>query len=104
MRSRAGRCVAATVTASSPVTAAAQQITQDAPAHVASFCCSTRIGSVNQKVEPFPRCDSTLMRPPCISTMRLTIVRHGHHEGAVRGCRPRLLPPHSLLHSRYGGA
>ena len=52
---------------------------QDARAHVASFCCSTRIGSVNQKVEPFPRCDSTQTRPPCISMMRLTIARGRYH-------------------------
>src|SRR5262249_59868716 len=46
---------------------------QNALAHAASFCCSTRTGSVNQNVEPFPRLDSTQTRPPCISTMRLTM-------------------------------
>src|SRR5262245_24449974 len=34
-----------------------------------SRCCSTQIGTVNQKVDPFPRCDSTPIRPPCSSTI-----------------------------------
>jgi hypothetical protein len=39
--------------------------------HIAPLYRSTRTGSLNQKVEPFPRLDSTQMRPPCISAMRL---------------------------------
>src|SRR6516165_1577818 len=43
---------------------------QNALAHAASTCRSTITGSVNTNVEPFPSCDSTQIRPPCISTMR----------------------------------
>jgi hypothetical protein len=39
-------------------------------AHAASTCRSTITGSVNVKVEPWPGCDSTQIRPPCISMMR----------------------------------
>src|SRR6266568_797829 len=70
-----------------------EQVTHDAPvilfvfddqdplAHVASLCRSTRTGSVNQKVEPVPRLDSTHMRPPCMSIIFLAMVR------------PRPVPP-----------
>src|SRR5262249_32164096 len=44
---------------------------QNALAHAASTCRSTITGSVNAKVEPWPGCDSTQIRPPCISMMRL---------------------------------
>src|SRR6516164_1527382 len=45
---------------------------QDAFAHAeASTCRSTITGSVNANVEPCPGCDSTQIRPPCISMMRL---------------------------------
>jgi hypothetical protein len=37
------------------------------------ICCSTMTGSVNANVEPWPGCDSTQIRPPCISMMRLDI-------------------------------
>src|SRR6516165_4739498 len=44
---------------------------QNALAHAAaSTCRSTITGSVNVKVEPWPSCDSTQIRPPCISIMR----------------------------------
>src|SRR6266542_686543 len=63
-----------------------QQVTHDAPvilfvlddqdplAHGTSLCRSTRTGSVNQKVEPVPRPDSTHIRPPCISMILLAMV------------------------------
>src|SRR5262249_7480931 len=44
-------------------------------------CCSTTTGRVNAKVEPWPGCDSTQIRPPCISIMRFDIAR------------PRPVPP-----------
>src|SRR5439155_7948776 len=74
-----------------------EQVTHDAPvilfvfddqyplAHVASLCRSTRTGSVNRKVEPVPRLDSTHMRPPCISIIFLAMVR------------PRPVPPFVLV-------
>src|SRR5215467_3168616 len=43
---------------------------QNALAHAASTCRSTMTGSVNANVEPCPSCDSTQIRPPCISMMR----------------------------------
>src|SRR6516162_8185926 len=43
---------------------------QNALAHVVSACRSTTTGSVNANVEPCPGCDSTQIRPPCISMMR----------------------------------
>src|SRR5262249_51651652 len=43
---------------------------QDALGHAASTCRSTMTGSVNAKVEPCPSCDSTQIRPPCISMIR----------------------------------
>ena len=48
---------------------------------VASSRCSTRTGSVNQNVEPCPGLDSTQMRPPCSSMMRL------------RSAEPNPVPP-----------
>ena len=47
----------------------------------AATCRSTRTGSVNRKVEPRPRVDSTQIRPPWSSTIRLAIAR------------PRPVPP-----------
>src|SRR5262249_16740041 len=44
--------------------------TQMALAQAASPCRSTMTGSVNEKVEPWPGCDSTQILPPCISMMR----------------------------------
>src|SRR6516164_4208702 len=44
---------------------------QDALAHAASTCRSTMTGSVKANVEPWPTCDSTQIRPPCISMIRL---------------------------------
>src|SRR5262249_5744740 len=44
---------------------------QNALAHAASTCRSTMIGSENAKSEPRPGWDSTQIRPPCISMMRL---------------------------------
>ena len=41
----------------------------------AATCRSTRTGSANRKVEPRPRADSTQIRPPCISTIRLAMAR-----------------------------
>src|SRR6516162_6173318 len=41
-----------------------------APA-VGSTCRSTMTGSVKVNVEPWPGCDSTQIRPPCISMIRL---------------------------------
>ena len=46
---------------------------QNALAHAASTCCSTRTGNVKANVEPWPGCDSTQILPPCISMMRLDI-------------------------------
>src|SRR6516165_1472883 len=43
---------------------------QNALAHARSTCCSTTTGSVNANVEPWPGCDSTQIRPPCISMIR----------------------------------
>src|SRR5215467_9215859 len=43
---------------------------QYAFAHAGSTCRTTT-GSVNANVEPRPTCDSTQIRPPCISMMRL---------------------------------
>src|SRR5690606_31251902 len=43
--------------------------------HQCPTCCSTFTGTVNEKVEPSPRWESTQMRPPCISTIRLEIDR-----------------------------
>ena len=54
---------------------------QDALRHAAPTCRSTLTGSVSETVEPWPSYDSTQMRPPCISTMRLEIAR------------PRPVPP-----------
>ena len=34
------------------------------------ICCSTTTGWVNANVEPWPGCDPTQIRPPCISMMR----------------------------------
>jgi len=44
---------------------------QNALGHASSTCRSTITGSVKVKVEPCPGCDSTQIRPPCISMMRL---------------------------------
>src|SRR5215469_272304 len=45
---------------------------QNALAHAAgSTWRSTITGSVKANVEPWPGCDSTQIRPPCISMMRL---------------------------------
>src|SRR6516225_12177640 len=45
---------------------------QNALAHaVGSTCRSTMTGSVKVNVEPWPGCDSTQIRPPCISMIRL---------------------------------
>src|SRR5437762_13022092 len=67
------------------ITGTAQEIAEDLPivllvldnkyalAHAASTCRSTITGSVNAKVEPWPSCDSTQIRPPCISMMRFDI-------------------------------
>jgi dienelactone hydrolase len=46
---------------------------QNALAHADSTCRSTITGSVKVNVEPWPDCDSTQIRPPCISMMRLEI-------------------------------
>src|SRR6516165_5399168 len=46
---------------------------KDAPAHASPTCRSTFTGIVNANVEPLPTSDSTQMRPPCISMMRLAI-------------------------------
>src|ERR1700751_4748899 len=74
-----------------------QHVAQDAPVvflvldhenafrHAGLACCSIAIGSVNEKVEPAPRRDSTQIRPPCSSTMRLAIDR------------PSPLPPFSRV-------
>src|SRR5436190_10992292 len=48
---------------------------QNALAHVVSTCRSTITGSVNANVEPCPGCDSTHIRPPCISMMRFDMAR-----------------------------
>src|SRR3984957_7738169 len=64
-----------------------QQVAQDQPvvllilddenplAHGRPAWCSTRNGTVNEKVEPAPRLDSTHNLPPCISMMRFAIAR-----------------------------
>ena len=41
--------------------------------HATATCCSTRTGTVKENVEPFPTAESTQIRPPCISMMRLEI-------------------------------
>src|SRR3990172_3677641 len=46
---------------------------QDAPAHRFTAGGSTRTGRVNEKVEPFPGLDSTQMRPPWSSMIRLAM-------------------------------
>ena len=46
---------------------------EDALAHAASTCRSTRMGTVNEKVEPRPTVESIQIFPPCISMMRLEI-------------------------------
>src|SRR6266487_1527142 len=48
---------------------------QDALAHGCPTCTSTRTGRVKQNVDPLPGSDSTQMRPPCISMMRLAMDR-----------------------------
>src|ERR1051326_4728262 len=67
------------------VSGAAEQIAQDLPivllildhqdalAHGTSACCATATGSVKENVEPWPGVDSTHIRPPCISMMRLAM-------------------------------
>src|SRR5215467_2865888 len=64
-----------------------QQIAQDAPivllifdhqyplCHQCSALCSTSIGTVKEKVAPFPIEDSTHICPPCISTIRRAIAK-----------------------------
>src|SRR6266536_6480357 len=54
---------------------------QDALAHYCPACASTLTGRVKQNVDPLPGSDSTQIRPPCISMMRLAIDR------------PRPVPP-----------
>src|SRR5580704_7251994 len=54
-------------------------------AHDFPAWCSTRNGTVNEKVEPAPRLDSTHNLPPCISMMRFAIDR------------PRPVPPLALV-------
>ena len=44
---------------------------QNMLAHAVPICRSTMTGRVNAKVDPWPGCDSTQIRPPCISMMRL---------------------------------
>ncbi len=46
-----------------------------AAAHTASSCRSARTGNANVNVDPFPALDSTQIRPPCSSTMRLAMDR-----------------------------
>src|SRR5262249_6566832 len=58
---------------------------QYALAHVCIACCSSRAGTKNENVAPWPRRDSIQMRPPCISTMRFT------------KARPSLAPPFALV-------
>src|SRR6266852_5265996 len=36
-------------------------------------CCSTLTGMLKEKVDPSPGADSSQIRPPCISTMRLAM-------------------------------
>src|SRR5262249_4597092 len=64
------------------ISGTAQEVSEDLPmvllvldcknafAHAVSTCRSTMTGSVKVKVEPWPGCDSTQIRPPCISMMR----------------------------------
>jgi hypothetical protein len=47
--------------------------------------CSTTTGRLNANVEPWPTCDSTQIRPPCISMMRFDIAS------------PRPVPPFFLV-------
>src|SRR5215813_11986153 len=75
------------------VTGVAEKVAQNLPvirlvldhkdvfAHGCATCCWTLVGSVNVKVDPSPRWDSTPMRPPCSSMMRLAMAR------------PRPVPP-----------
>jgi hypothetical protein len=53
--------------------------------YATTFCCSTRTGSVKENVDPSPGLDSTQIRPPCSSTMRLEMVR------------PKPVPPFSRV-------
>jgi hypothetical protein len=46
-------------------------------------CCSTTTGSVNANVEPWPGCDSTHIRPPCISIMRFAVQLSGTEAGTI---------------------
>jgi hypothetical protein len=46
---------------------------RNAFAYAASTCRSTMTGRVKIKVDPWPGCDSTQIRPPCISMMRFDI-------------------------------
>jgi hypothetical protein len=46
---------------------------KNALGHVATLAFSVRIRSSNWKVAPLPSVDSTQMRPPCISTIRLAM-------------------------------
>src|SRR5262249_2975621 len=48
---------------------------QNALAHTASTWRSTRTGTVNENVEPWPSVESIQIRPPCISIMCLEIAR-----------------------------
>src|SRR5262249_23479178 len=58
---------------------------QDALFRHGAACFATMIGRVNEKVDPRPGFDSTQIRPPCISTIRLAIDR------------PRPVPPLVLV-------
>ena len=50
---------------------------QNALAHAASTCRSTITGSEKANVEPWPGCDSTQIRPPCILMMRFEMANQG---------------------------
>src|SRR5262249_50307962 len=52
--------------------------------HVCTTCFSTLTGTVNEKVEPRPRSDSTHNRPPCISMIRLEIDKHNPVQPFLR--------------------
>jgi hypothetical protein len=43
--------------------------------HAFPTCCSTLTGTLTKNVEPWPRADSTQIRPPCKATIRLAIDR-----------------------------
>src|SRR6516162_3005309 len=58
---------------------------QNTLAHPVSTCRSTITGSVKVNVEPWPGCDSTQIRPPCISMMRFDMAS------------PRPVPPFFLV-------